>query len=291
MRATQSAWAMGLGAGWALLAGAVAQAQVHPTDVILSVNAGRVTTGAVSPCTGEVVDQRIFRTNLGAFDTINDPGFDSPIGSLPVGARVGFDILGSLKVWNGSDFSQTASPRLRIRLGGAANTRFTPADQSVVTGFGFTVGSDGAYHHHFNFSLFSQAAPPAIPAEAGVYLLTLRMWCDAPGIAPSEPIWLVINQLRPEAELDAAFNWQAQNAGVRGVFVCCLADVTGIGGPPAQPDGLVTGDDFNAYIAAFAAGEPLADVTGIGGPPSQPDGLVTGDDFNAFIAAFASGCP
>ena len=34
-----------------------------------------------------------------------------------------------------------------------------------------------------------------------------------------------------------------------------------------------------------------ADLTGIGGPPAGPDGLITGDDFNAFIAAFAGGCP
>jgi hypothetical protein len=72
---------------------------------------------------------------------------------------------------------------------------------------------------------------------------------------------------------------------------CNLADLTGIGGPPAIPDGLLTGDDFNAFISAFAAGENLADLTGIGGPPSEPDGLITGDDFNAFIAAFAAGCP
>ncbi|MFO0376703.1 MAG: GC-type dockerin domain-anchored protein [bacterium] len=29
----------------------------------------------------------------------------------------------------------------------------------------------------------------------------------------------------------------------------------------------------------------------MGGPPAIPDGLITGDDFNAFIAAFAAGCP
>ena len=68
------------------------------------------------------------------------------------------------------------------------------------------------------------------------------------------------------------------------------ADVTGIGGPPAAPDNQVTGDDFNAFIAAFAAEDLLADLTGIGGPPALPDGLITGDDFNAFIAAFIAGC-
>jgi len=68
-----------------------------------------------------------------------------------------------------------------------------------------------------------------------------------------------------------------------------LADITGIGGPPSLPDGLLTGDDFIAFVSAFADAAPLADVCGIGGPPAQPDGLITGDDFVAIIASFAGG--
>ncbi|MCA3004432.1 MAG: immunoglobulin domain-containing protein, partial [Phycisphaerales bacterium] len=45
---------------------------------------------------------------------------------------------------------------------------------------------------------------------------------------------------------------------------CSVADIVGIGGTP-PPDGLLTGDDFNAFIAAFAANTALADITGIGG--------------------------
>ncbi|MFN8818028.1 MAG: GC-type dockerin domain-anchored protein [bacterium] len=71
---------------------------------------------------------------------------------------------------------------------------------------------------------------------------------------------------------------------------CSVADVTGIGGPPSAPDGLLTGDDFNTFISAFAAGGLQADIVGIGGLPPG-DNLLTGDDFVAFIAAFASGCP
>ncbi len=67
------------------------------------------------------------------------------------------------------------------------------------------------------------------------------------------------------------------------------ADIVSIGGDPV-PDGLVTGDDFNAFIAAFGAQDLLADITGVGGPPALPDGLLTGDDFIAFINAFAQGC-
>jgi hypothetical protein len=70
----------------------------------------------------------------------------------------------------------------------------------------------------------------------------------------------------------------------------CLADIVSIGGSP-PPDGLLTGDDFNAFIAAFASESLLADICGVGGPPSLPDGLLTGDDFNAYIASFAAGCP
>jgi hypothetical protein len=57
----------------------------------------------------------------------------------------------------------------------------------------------------------------------------------------------------------------------------CLADITGIGGI-GGPDRIVSGDDFIAFIAAFAGESHLADVTGIGAA-GAPDGLITGDDF------------
>lgn len=47
-------------------------------------------------------------------------------------------------------------------------------------------------------------------------------------------------------------------------------------------DGLVTGDDFDAYVAAFEAGSASSDFDG--------DGFVTGDDFDAYVIAFEAGC-
>lgn len=47
-------------------------------------------------------------------------------------------------------------------------------------------------------------------------------------------------------------------------------------------DGFVTGDDFDAYVADFEAGNIEADFDG--------DGFVTGDDFDAFVIAFEAGC-
>lgn len=47
-------------------------------------------------------------------------------------------------------------------------------------------------------------------------------------------------------------------------------------------DGFVTGDDFDAYVVAFTAGDMAADF--------DSDGFVTGDDFDAFVQAFERGC-
>lgn len=52
--------------------------------------------------------------------------------------------------------------------------------------------------------------------------------------------------------------------------------------PDFDADGFVTGDDFDAYVLAFEAGNSVADFDG--------DGFVTGDDFDAFVVAFEAGC-
>ena len=45
-------------------------------------------------------------------------------------------------------------------------------------------------------------------------------------------------------------------------------------------DGFVTGEDFDAYVAAFRAGDASSDFNG--------DGFVTGEDFDAFTLAFGA---
>jgi len=69
---------------------------------------------------------------------------------------------------------------------------------------------------------------------------------------------------------------------------CSLADIVGgDGNPPA--DGTVDGNDFTAFLNAFAADDLLADlVGGDGNPPA--DTTVDGNDFTAFLNAFAAGC-
>ncbi len=47
-------------------------------------------------------------------------------------------------------------------------------------------------------------------------------------------------------------------------------------------DGFVTGEDFDAFVAAFENGDLSADFNG--------DGFITGEDFDGYVAAFESGC-
>jgi len=68
----------------------------------------------------------------------------------------------------------------------------------------------------------------------------------------------------------------------------CVADLVGGDGNPPS-DGSVDGNDFTAFLNAFAAGDILADlVGGDGNPPS--DGSVDGNDFSAFLNGFGAGC-
>jgi hypothetical protein len=78
---------------------------------------------------------------------------------------------------------------------------------------------------------------------------------------------------------------------------CSLADIAGGGGDGREPDGVVDGTDFIAFINAFGIGDAtvdgLADVAGGADttlPEGGPDGTIDGTDFIAFINAFGAGC-
>ncbi len=52
--------------------------------------------------------------------------------------------------------------------------------------------------------------------------------------------------------------------------------------PDFDDDGFLTGDDFDAFVAAFEIGDISADY--------DADGFVSGEDFDAYVIDFESGC-
>ena len=81
----------------------------------------------------------------------------------------------------------------------------------------------------------------------------------------------------------AARAWLRTNLPAR-----CLADLVGGNGNPPR-DGTIDGNDFTAFLNAFAASSSLADLVGGDGNPPV-DGQVDGNDFSAFLNAFGVGC-
>lgn len=162
----------------------------HAGDVFPDVQDGRVVTQA-----------RVFGSELGelAPNFTDEPGFDALPGTFPVPSSVGFNILDSLRKWNGSDFSTIPSEQLEIDFGPLSSI-FTPPTPSVVPGFSLPVGGAGEWHRHLDFTLGS-------PASSGVYLLQMELFSSDVGLEPSLPFYLVFNQNDTEVNHDAAIEY------------------------------------------------------------------------------------
>lgn len=282
---------LGICAPFAALQSAHAQ---HAGDIGLMPVGGRLTTGVFAGASF-FPGQRVFQAPLGTQfpNFASDPGFDSLPGAFVPGARIGFTILDSLRRWNGADFSEIPPERLRISFGPVTPID-SPSTPQNVQGFSLSVGSNGEWHRHLQYTLLD-------PASDGVYLLSLQLWSDQGGIQPSAPFWLVFNQNRPAGEHDQAAQWAVVHLASGGDPACNEADIASVGETgegPTTPDGQLTVDDLIAFVNLFSASTGCpgaapcnqADIVGVGGPPEPPDGQLTVDDLIAFVNAFGEGC-
>ncbi len=248
-----------------LFAGTIASTAIaqHAGDILLSVDGGRIVTGAIRLDQTFDPDVRVFDATLGevAPNFTSDPGFDSSPATFPVGSRTGFNLLDALRVWGGSDFNSVSPSTMSVSF--ATLYRESPPSQQVVNGFTLAVGSNGQWHRHLEYELLA-------PADIGIYLLQMQLYSTAAAIAPSEPIWIVFNQGASSEEVERAKEW------VRSTYLNqnpCPADF--------NADGGVDGSDVEAFFLAWAAAEPSADV--------NLDGGVDGQDVEAFFTAWARG--
>ena len=193
----------------------------------------------------------------------DDPGFNALAGELPPGALLGFDLVDALRLWNGSDFDTIATEPMRVSL--FTMSRLTPPDAGGFTeGFEFAaIGSNGAVHSHINYRLEA-------PEQPGVYLLTIQLRLDEPGIEPSLPAFIVFNNNADPAEADAAASWLEDLLEPD----TCPADVTA--------DNQIDLADLNLVLANFGQMSSDGDT--------NDDGQVDLVDLNAVLGAFGSPC-
>jgi hypothetical protein len=174
-----------------LLLAVPSYAQTHGSDIELAIEAGKIVT-----------DERVYAAELGETipNEVDEPGFDSPPGTFPAGTSVGFSIVDSLRLWDGSDFETIPAETMSVRFGSALGPVTTPIVPGIVDGFSLNVAADGSWHRHFDFVLGS-------PAASGIYLLAMQLHSSDPGIGASEPFYIVFNQNDTELVHDAAIGY------------------------------------------------------------------------------------
>lgn len=192
----------------------------------------------------------------------SNPGFDAAPGTLPPG-RIGFDVLGGLRRWDGvgSVWLDPGSVDERLRI--SFVTLVTTVEDGPVAGFDLAVQPDGGWHRHLNFELLDDTSGWR---EPGVYRLDLSLYSTM-GLADSEPFTIAFDFDADPAEVEAALASLAPGSP-------CPADL--------DEDGTVGGADFGRLLAAFGTADAAADLDG--------DGVVGGGDVGLLLASWGA-CP
>ena len=247
---------------------------LHDADYILALQDNQIIAGVVDPDTGDVIyPSRIKSALMGAEgfpNFTNDPGFNAELGQLNPGMFIGFSILRAPRVWDevAMDFETIATEQITVRA--AAQNIDAPSTDMRVDGIVFGQASNtpsATFHHHMQY-LLNGGLPPIVE---GVWLLELELWTESPGIAPSDPLFLVFAQGSGEDQLDDAIAYIENNL----IGSPCLADL--------NSDGNLDFFDVSAFLTAYNAQDSIADFTG--------DGQFNFFDVSAFLTAYTGGCP
>jgi len=154
-----------------------------------------------------IAPRRVFEgdlVSLGGNPTTNDPGFHGEDGTL-TGFHLGFNVLKAARVWSvaSQDFNSISS--LSVTMDSAlVGSVTTPSSDplSPIAGPNVLVPA-GEFDFHYDFNLNG--------ATPGIYLLELQITTDKPGIAPSPPYWVTLNNGLSVGEHAAANLWVEQN--------------------------------------------------------------------------------
>ncbi len=169
----------------------------HEGDVEIRTANGRIITGVLDG--GMFERERVFASELGEVvpNIADEPGFEADDGTLTPNSMLGFNIMDSLRVWNGSDFNTISDSTMTLSfLTLEVTTSTNPGE--VVNGFNFLVDDEGGMHDHPAFMLNS-------PATTGVYLLEMQF--TGGGFGDSDSFYIVFNQNEDESVHDAAIDY------------------------------------------------------------------------------------
>ncbi|MEL7073811.1 MAG: hypothetical protein AAGK34_07260 [Planctomycetota bacterium] len=230
----------------------------HEGDVGLVIQDNQLQTAVIAD--GQYLNgEQIFTAAFGdsGFDYFTqNPGWDAAPGTFTPGATFSWSAVAGLKKYE-SGVGFVASPAtLRVSF----STISVTVGAEPTEGFALQVQPDGGFHKHVNF--FLQGENGAEP-EAGAYLLETQLEIIDSGIAPSQSVYVIFDNMAPEIQTEAAaFLEEALDSS-------CPADVDG--------DDSIGFADVLAVLADWGCEScPASDVDG--------DGLVGFSDVLGVIA-------
>jgi hypothetical protein len=178
-------------------------------DIGLRVENGVVTTWEAEHSPIQFIKpERVFVGDLHLHGSVvegDEPGFVIESGSVLGGHRLGFNFRRAARVWDsiGGDFN-TISPLAitmeRSLIGDVTTPMFDPA--APLPGLSIVVPT-GGLDFHYEFILGGNTA--------GLYLLELEKWSEAPGVGLSQPFWVILNYDMPHIQEQAAVDWVNAN--------------------------------------------------------------------------------
>jgi hypothetical protein len=155
-----------------------------------------------------IVSPRVLPSELekDEFFSTDGPGFNSESWTFPAGTSIGFNILDTLKRWNGVGFD-SLDPAFQEVMIVSYLQRMCETSSGFVPGFEMQVAEDGSWHRHLIFTL---TAPGFSDPGTGIYLLELEIYSTSPAVKSSYPIYIVFN-VDDEPNHDPALEWVHEN--------------------------------------------------------------------------------
>ena len=218
----------------------------HEGDVGLVIQDSQLQTAVIAD--GQYVSgEQIFTASFGdsGFDFFTqNPGWDAAPGTFTPNATFFWSAVAGLKKYEPS-LGFVATPATLLV---SFSTISVTVGSEPTEGFALQVQPDGGFHKHVNF--FLQGENGNAP-EGGAYLLETRLEISDSGIAPSQSVYVIFDNMAPEMQTEAvAFLEESLDSS-------CPADVDG--------DGSVGFADVLTVLADWACEScPTSDVDGDG---------------------------
>jgi len=135
------------------------------------------------------------------------PGIATALGGFATGSILKLTFADGLKIWNGSTFVDPGTEQIDAYRGAHVAFAVT-SDVGPFQSFNFTaISNSGDEHKTARFRLLGNGAQPNTPSDDGVYLLSLKLETDQPGVQPSDTYYFLLNKNASQQDADAARNY------------------------------------------------------------------------------------